>query len=131
MTLDNDFDLLDYMNIGNILTRLGVVTAKQVRSALERQSRHGGRLGENLVALGVCDADDVRRALQEQELRVLPESKSDGALERLGVAVDKLEESSERLRKIKTTKTAGKVVIDLADDQSGAMPISPPKLMVV
>jgi len=35
------------------------ITEEQLAKALERQRRHGGRLGENLVALGFAAPDDV------------------------------------------------------------------------
>ena len=40
-------------HIGEILKEWGKVADKQVREALERQSRSGRRLGEILVAAGV------------------------------------------------------------------------------
>jgi hypothetical protein len=126
MTQHDDFDLLDYMNLGNILVRRGSVKPKQVKKALERQKRLGGRLGENLVALGYCSAEDVSFALKAQEQRELPESKTDGALERLEAAIESFEESGKKLSKLSARKKEGKIVIDLGDDHSGAMPISPP-----
>jgi hypothetical protein len=131
MTEHNDFDLLDYMNLGNILTRRGVVTHRQVKKALERQERLGGRLGESLVALGFCSSEDVSYALKAQEDRVLPESKTDGALQRLEAAIDQFEESGRKLSRLATKKKDDKIVIDINEDQSGAQPISPPKEMAV
>jgi DNA polymerase III delta prime subunit len=40
------------MRLGNLLTRAKLVTAEQVRDALEIQSVHGGRLGDHLVTSG-------------------------------------------------------------------------------
>ncbi len=40
------------MRLGNLLVRAGLVTAEQVRAALELQSVRGGRLGDHLVATG-------------------------------------------------------------------------------
>ena len=118
----NDFDLREYLNIGNILMRRGVVTDKQVNRAVHLQMKRGGKLGELLVALGYCGAEDVERALEEQAAHRLPEAKSDAALERLEAAVGTFEQSTKRLSTISMPRVE---VMDVSDDQSGAVPISP------
>lgn len=47
--------------IGNRLLREGIITEKQLGQALERQKRHGGKLGHNLVALNLLDEDTLNR----------------------------------------------------------------------
>ncbi|RLB97575.1 MAG: ATPase, partial [Deltaproteobacteria bacterium] len=44
---------------GQELLRQDRITEDQLAKALERQRRHGGRLGENLVALGYADPKDL------------------------------------------------------------------------
>jgi type IV pilus assembly protein PilB len=53
-------------SIGEILKEWGKVTEKQVREALERQSKSGRRLGEILVASGFCTEVDITKALALQ-----------------------------------------------------------------
>ena len=53
-------------SIGEILKELGKVTEKQIRDALERQSKSGRRLGEILVASGFCTEVDITKALALQ-----------------------------------------------------------------
>jgi hypothetical protein len=43
------------MRLGNLLVAARLVSPEQIDAALERQSKKGGRLGENLVALGAID----------------------------------------------------------------------------
>ncbi|MGB2997085.1 MAG: GspE/PulE family protein [Phycisphaerae bacterium] len=52
--------------IGEILKEWGVVTDKQVRDAVERQSRSGRRLGEVLISMDACTERDVTKALALQ-----------------------------------------------------------------
>ena len=52
--------------IGEILQEWGVVTAKQIQDAIERQGRSGRRVGEALVAMGACAEADVTKALASQ-----------------------------------------------------------------
>ncbi|HEX4006703.1 MAG TPA: hypothetical protein VHX60_11050 [Acidobacteriaceae bacterium] len=40
------------LQLGDLLVQAKLVTAQDIAAALERQSSHGGRLGENLVAMG-------------------------------------------------------------------------------
>lgn len=41
--------------LGERLLEAGIITEKDLSHALERQKKHGGRLGQNLLALGVID----------------------------------------------------------------------------
>jgi energy-coupling factor transporter ATP-binding protein EcfA2 len=47
--------------LGRRLLIEGVITEKQLDQALERQKRHGGRLGQNLVALNLLDEGTLER----------------------------------------------------------------------
>jgi predicted ATPase with chaperone activity len=46
--------------IGEKLLAEGIITSKELDKALERQRRHGGRLGTNLVALGYLKEHDLK-----------------------------------------------------------------------
>ena len=46
-----------HARLGELLTRVKLVTAKDVTAALDRMREHGGRLGENLVAIGAISED--------------------------------------------------------------------------
>ena len=46
-----------HARLGELLTRVKLVTAKDVTAALDRMREHGGRLGENLVAIGAIRED--------------------------------------------------------------------------
>ncbi len=52
--------------LGEILVRLGLVTAVQVEEALLRQAKTGERVGEALVGLGHVRMEELRRALNEE-----------------------------------------------------------------
>jgi type IV pilus assembly protein PilB len=52
--------------IGEILKEWGKITDKQLRDALERQTKSGRRLGEILVASAACVQTDVTKALALQ-----------------------------------------------------------------
>lgn len=43
--------------IGKRLLASGIITEKELKHALERQQKHGGRLGQNLVALGYLNEE--------------------------------------------------------------------------
>src|SRR5574341_1332417 len=47
--------------LGERLLKSGMVTEKQLSQALDRQQKHGGRLGQNLVALGFRDEETLTR----------------------------------------------------------------------
>ena len=51
------------MQLGDMLIARGLVTPADIESALARQVREGGRLGENLVAMGVVTADQIAAVL--------------------------------------------------------------------
>ncbi|MGH9940727.1 MAG: type IV-A pilus assembly ATPase PilB [Pyrinomonadaceae bacterium] len=52
--------------LGEILVRENLLTAQQLRSALDYQREHGGRLGFNLVKLGLISDDMVTAVLSRQ-----------------------------------------------------------------
>ncbi len=45
--------------LGDKLVRNGIISAKDLERALERQKTSGGRLGENLIALGLIDGETL------------------------------------------------------------------------
>jgi energy-coupling factor transporter ATP-binding protein EcfA2 len=47
--------------IGKRLLGAGIITEKELSHALERQQKHGGRLGQNLLALGVIDKETLEK----------------------------------------------------------------------
>lgn len=52
--------------LGEILVRENLITAQQLREALEYQRSHGGRLGSNLVKLGIISDDVITAVLSRQ-----------------------------------------------------------------
>jgi serine/threonine-protein kinase len=52
--------------LGEMLVALGKLSETQLKGALERQKRTGGRIGELLVAEGLVTEEDVVRMLSEQ-----------------------------------------------------------------
>ncbi|QRN96243.1 protein kinase [Archangium violaceum] len=52
--------------LGEMLVAAGKLSESQLKGALERQKRTGGRIGELLVAEGILTDEDVVRALSEQ-----------------------------------------------------------------
>ncbi|WP_257457377.1 protein kinase domain-containing protein [Archangium lipolyticum] len=52
--------------LGEMLVAAGKLSESQLKGALERQKRTGGRIGELLVAEGLLTDEDVVRALSEQ-----------------------------------------------------------------
>ncbi len=52
--------------LGDLLMQAGILDELQVKSALARQQRWGGRFGENVVALEFCDAETVNQVLGKQ-----------------------------------------------------------------
>ncbi|HYO66822.1 MAG TPA: protein kinase, partial [Archangium sp.] len=52
--------------LGEMLVASGRLSETQLKGALERQKRTGGRIGELLVAEGIVSEEDVVRALSEQ-----------------------------------------------------------------
>jgi predicted ATPase with chaperone activity len=53
------------MNLGDILLAKGLVSAEDVKRALEHQRINGGRFGESMVALGVLTKEQIDRVLQD------------------------------------------------------------------
>lgn len=52
--------------LGEILVRENLITAQQLREALEYQRQNGGRLGSNLVKLGIISDDVITAVLSRQ-----------------------------------------------------------------
>ena len=53
------------MNLGDILVAKGLVSAEDIKRALEHQRENGGRLGGSLVALGMLTKEQIDRVLEE------------------------------------------------------------------
>ena len=53
--------------LGEILVRLGTITAEQLAQACKRHQASGVRLGETLVAMGATDWDGISKALGIQK----------------------------------------------------------------
>ncbi|HTP63759.1 MAG TPA: ATPase [Geobacteraceae bacterium] len=49
------------VEIGKRLLTAGIITEKELNHALERQQKHGGRVGQNLVALGYISEEDLAK----------------------------------------------------------------------
>src|SRR5512136_1316907 len=47
--------------IGNRLLAAGLITEKELNHALDRQQKHGGRLGQNLVGLGYIKEEELEK----------------------------------------------------------------------
>ncbi|HYE64595.1 MAG TPA: hypothetical protein VD966_03370, partial [Pyrinomonadaceae bacterium] len=52
--------------LGEILVRENILSAQQLREALDYQREHGGRLGYNLVKLGLVSDDTITAVLSRQ-----------------------------------------------------------------
>ena len=52
--------------LGQVLMQRGVVTAEQLKQALEAQRREGGLLGEILIKMGFTSEEDITQALAIQ-----------------------------------------------------------------
>ena len=52
--------------LGEILVKDSLISADQLKQALEHQKRHGGRLGTCLVKLGLVSDDDITAVLSRQ-----------------------------------------------------------------
>jgi predicted ATPase with chaperone activity len=52
--------------LGKRLLLTGIISEKELNHALERQQKHGGRLGQNLVALGYLNEDTLKRFFSMQ-----------------------------------------------------------------
>src|ERR1700722_4670460 len=53
------------MNLGDILVAKGLVSAEDIKRALEHQRENGGRLGGSLVALGMLTTEQIDRVLED------------------------------------------------------------------
>jgi predicted ATPase with chaperone activity len=53
------------MNLGDILVAKGLVSADDIKRALEHQRENGGRLGGSLVALGMLTSEQIERVLAD------------------------------------------------------------------
>jgi len=53
------------MNLGDILVAKGLVSAEDIKRALEHQGQNGGRVGESLVALGLLTKEQIDRVLED------------------------------------------------------------------
>jgi DNA-binding MarR family transcriptional regulator len=53
------------MNIGNILTAKGLVSAADISKAVDHQARHGGLLGDSIVALGMLNRQQIDEVLDD------------------------------------------------------------------
>jgi hypothetical protein len=54
------------MLLGELLVAQGLARSTDIETALARQERRGGRIGENLIALGIITRDMLEAALREQ-----------------------------------------------------------------
>ena len=52
--------------LGKRLLLTGVISEKELNHALDRQQKHGGRLGQNLVALGYLNEDTLKKLFSMQ-----------------------------------------------------------------
>ena len=51
------------MQLGDMLIARGLVTQEDVEAALARQTKEGGRLGENLIEMGLVTADQIAQVV--------------------------------------------------------------------
>jgi hypothetical protein len=59
------------MLLGELLVSRGLATPDQIRIALSRQERKGGRIGDNLIELGIITRVILEAALREQYARAM------------------------------------------------------------
>jgi hypothetical protein len=59
------------MFLGELLVAQGLATPDEIRIALLRQQRKGGRIGDNLVELGIITRETLNVALREQYTRAM------------------------------------------------------------
>lgn len=52
--------------LGEILIKESLITAEQLKKALEYQKQHGGRLGTCLMKLGIVSDDEISQVLSRQ-----------------------------------------------------------------
>jgi hypothetical protein len=53
------------MNLGDLLVAKGLVSAEDIKRALEHSRENGGRLGESLAALGMVAKEQIDRVLED------------------------------------------------------------------
>ena len=53
------------MNVGEFLVAKGLLSAADVKRALEHQTQNGGRLGDSIVALGLLTKEQIDKAFDE------------------------------------------------------------------
>src|SRR5580698_6828365 len=53
------------MNLGDILVAKGLVSADDIKRALEHQRENGGRFGQSLVALGILTDEQINKVLED------------------------------------------------------------------
>lgn len=53
------------MNIGDLLVAKGLVSARDIDSAIQHQRKHGGRLGDSVVALGMLRKEQIDAVLND------------------------------------------------------------------
>jgi hypothetical protein len=53
------------MNLGDILVAKGLVSAEDIKRALENQRQNGGRLGESIVSLGLLTHEQINKVLED------------------------------------------------------------------
>jgi len=58
----------NHKRLGATLVRGGVLDHDRLEAALERQSAHGGLLGQVLTRTGLCSRNDIRDALLRQRI---------------------------------------------------------------
>ena len=66
------------MQLGGLLVAYGLVTARDIEAAMQRQTEHGGRLGENLIALGLITEEELESVLYKAP--AMPRSVADTGL---------------------------------------------------
>ncbi|HOO73578.1 MAG TPA: hypothetical protein PK926_17595 [Spirochaetota bacterium] len=57
---------MEKLKIGQILVKGGVINENQLKFALEKQEREGGKIGEILIKLGYINDRELIKALTEQ-----------------------------------------------------------------
>jgi predicted ATPase with chaperone activity len=99
------------MNLGDILVAKGMVSAEDVKCALEHQRQNGGRFGESLVALGVLTKEQIDKVLEEapQAPLTIPATGLDPALllelAMKGMFTENLETASQIAEAMKVSST--------------------------
>jgi energy-coupling factor transporter ATP-binding protein EcfA2 len=53
------------MNVGELLVAKGLVSAADVKRAIEHQTQNGGRLGDSIISLGLLTKEQIDKVLDE------------------------------------------------------------------